>query len=203
VGIAIGLVADHMAKKRKATLACISLVLLPICLEGVFPATTWSRSQSVAGVTVLRGSAHDVEAALAQSPNVHQALPTLLAMGFPRPLKAYGEGLSVGAKRTIHFSGAEGGPEGDLVLRVSDRHPGYVRFEALSDDSKVAQWLKWRSSEISWQPVDEEHTRLSWSIQFERELDPAWYFVFWERAAVYQVAEFLIRSNATPARQQP
>ena len=206
VGIIIGLAADR-ATKRPTSLFCTSLVLLPMCLEGVFPATTWNRSQSVTVTTVVRGSSAAVEHALAQSPNVRQTLPAYLAIGFPRPLQAFGEGLFIGATRTIHFSGAEAAPEGDLVMRVTDHRTeyggGYVRYQAVSDASKLTQWLHWDSSEVSWQPIDQDHTRVTWCIHFERELDPAWYFIPWERAAVHEAARFLIQANATPEGQQP
>jgi hypothetical protein len=97
-------------------------------------------------------------------------------MGFPRLTQAMGAGLEVGAMRTIHFAGGEGHP-GDLVLRVQESRPGYVRFEALSDKSKVAHWLDWQSSETEWTPVDSQYTRVTWTLHFERRLDPAWYFV--------------------------
>ncbi len=202
VGIIIGVAADR-ARERTSSLLCTSLVLLPMCLEGVFPATTWNRAQSVTVERVVQGSTDAVEGALAHSPNIHQTLPAYLAIGFPRPLQAYGEGLAVGASRTIHFSGAEGDPEGDLIMRVSDRRAGYVRYQTVSDASKLTQWLRWNSSEVSWQPIDRDHTRVTWTIQFERQLDPAWYFVLWERAAVYEAAAYLIQSNATPGQQQP
>jgi hypothetical protein len=199
VGIIIGLVADHRkVEKGGLNLTCITLVFLPMCLEGVFPATTWNRSQSVEVVQVVRGSAEAVEQALARSPDIHQTLPAFLTIGFPRPLTAHGEGLTVGATRTIHFSGAEGDPEGDLVLRVSEHRRGYARFATVSDSSKLTQWLKWDGSEVAWQPVDADHTRVTWKIHFERGLDPAWYFTLWQRAAVSQAAEFLIQANATP-----
>ena len=119
-------------------------------------------------------------------------------MGFPRPAEATGSGLEVGALRTIHFAGGEGRP-GDLVLRVEDSQPGYVRYVALSDHSKVAHWLAWRTSEISWTPVDAQHTRVTWTLRFERKLDPAWYFGPWERYAARLAAQSLIQANATPA----
>ena len=95
-----------------------------------------------------------VEAALGASPRVATRLPTYLRIGFPRPLEAHGAGLAVGDLRTIHFAGAEGDPPGDLVMRVAERAPGYVRFETVSDGSKLTQWVRWESSEVTWKAVD-------------------------------------------------
>jgi hypothetical protein len=199
VGCGIGAVIDSRRMNRGATVGCIALVLLPMCLEGVVPRLTWNRAQSVEVTRIVDAPADAVEAALAQSPDVHAELPVFLRIGFPRPLEAYGQGLDAGAMRTIHFAGAEGDPPGDLVMRVAERRPGYVRFETVSDGSKLTQWLRWDSSEVKWTAMDAAHTRVMWRVHFERQLDPAWYFGPWERFAVHEAAKFLIEANATPA----
>jgi hypothetical protein len=104
--------------------------------------------------------------------------------------------------RTIHFSGAEGDPEGDLVMRVTEREPGFARFETVSDSSKLTQWVRWEASDVQWRAVDTTHTQVMWRIEFARELDPAWYFTPWERLAVREAAGYLIGANAV-ARAVP
>jgi hypothetical protein len=203
VGIFVGVIVDAGRKNRPTTLSCIALVLLPMCLEGVAPELTWRRAQSIEVTEVVDAPVNAVEAALAESLKVHAALPIFLRIGFPRPLDAYGEGLNVGATRTIHFAGAEGDPPGDLVMQVTERRTGYVRFETVSDKSKLTQWLRWDSSDVTWAPVDARHTRVTWQVHFERQLDPAWYFGPWERFAVHEATRFLIDANATPAGALP
>jgi hypothetical protein len=198
IGLIAGGIADWDRAKRKTTLSCLALVLLPMCLEGVVPQLTVNRAQNVEVTKVVDASGDAVEAALSRSLKVDTVLPAFLRIGFPRPLAAYGEGLSVGSMRTIHFAGAEGDPPGDLVMRVSERRPGYVRFETVSDGSKLTQWLRWDSSEVEWRQIDAGHTEVRWRVNFERELDPAWYFTPWERGAVREAAEYLIEANAVP-----
>lgn len=202
IGVGIGLAMDSTRKLREGrkgtTLSCVAVVLLPMCLEGVFPATTFERGQVVAVTRVVDAPADAVEATLAQSQRVATRLPGFLAIGFPRPLEAHGSGLALGDVRVVHFSGAEGDPAGDLVSRVTVREPGYVRFDTVSDGSKLTQWVRWESSEVTWRAVDARHTQVTWRIRFARELSPAWYFTPWERAAVREAAGYLIESNATP-----
>ena len=198
VGIVIGLVVDWQKERRGATLSCVAIVLLPMCLEGVVPETTFSRGQTVSATRIITASPEEVEAALTHSPRISATLPKALRVGFPRPLAAWGDGLQVGAMRTIRFSGAEGDPEGDLVMALAEDEPGHVKFEAVRDDSKLAQWLRWRSSDVRWRATDSHHTEVTWTVGFDRQLDPAWYFVPWEQAAVKQAAGYLILANATP-----
>jgi hypothetical protein len=201
VGIVVGLAMDRQRKKRDATLSCVVLFLLPMCLEGVVPQLMFNRAQSVEVRSVVAAPANEIEHALTHGPNVSTPLPMALRIGFPKPLGAWGEGLEVGDTRTIHFSGAEGDPPGDLVMRVTERHPGYARFETVSDQSKLTQWVQWTSSEVEWTALDEGHTTVTWRIDFMRQLDPAWYFTPSERAAVTEAAAYLIDANATPVRR--
>jgi hypothetical protein len=203
VGIVVGLIADHRRNKRAATLSCVALLALPMCLEGIVPELTFHRAQTVQSTRVLEATPEQVEAALSHSPNLNTPLPLLLRIGFPRPLGAYGDGLEVGATRTIHFAGAEGDPPGDLISRVTERRPAFARVETVSDSTKLTQWLRWQSSEVEWHAVDARHTAVTWCVQFDRQLDPAWYFAPWERAAVHEAADYLIDSNATPQRTGP
>jgi hypothetical protein len=198
VGIVIGSVVDYWREDRNATLGCVALLLLPMCLEGVFPALTFRRAQTVEVSKSVNASSALVEQQLAQSLRTKTPLPLTLRVGFPQPIQASGEGLAIGSIRTIHFTGAEGDPPGDLVMRVTDSRDGYARFETVSDGSKLTQWIRWNSSEVAWRPLDQDHTQVTWRIHFDRQLDPAWYFTPWERAVVGQAAEYLIDANATP-----
>ncbi len=203
VGILIGAIVDWSQRKRSTTVTCLAVFMLPLCLEGVTPQLSFSRSQSVEAHATIAASASQVIAALAQSPDLHAALPKPLAIGFPRPLAASGAGLIPGDMRIIHFSGAEGDPPGDLVMRVAASRPNYIRFEAVSDSTKLTQWIRWTSSEVELQPLDATHTAVTWRIHFDRQLDPTWYFTPWERAAAKQAAAYLIVANATPHKARP
>lgn len=199
VGAIVGLLMGPGRKGFDSTTrSFVLLLLLPMSFEGVTPALSFNRDETVQASRVVKATPEEVERALSGVPRTDVRLLFYLRMGFPRPAQATGSGLEVGALRTIHFAGGEG-PPGDLVLRVEDSQPGYVRYVALSDHSKVAHWLAWRTSEISWNPVDAQHTRVTWTLRFERKLDPAWYFGPWERYAARLAAQTLIQANATPA----
>ena len=205
VGLLIGGIIDLSRKdKRTATLSCV-IVLLPFTLEGTTPQLSFNRAQFATATRIVNAPVAQIAVALAQSPAIAAPLPRFLRMGFPRPLSATGSGLSVGNLRVIHFTGAEGDPPGDLTMHVteSDLHSdsGHIRFETISDSSKLTQWLRWRSSDVSWRAIDSTHTAVTWRIGFDRQLDPYWYFAPWEQLAVHQAAAYLITANATPHSQ--
>ena len=198
VGGVVGFFADRARRQREARVLCLALVLVPMSLEGVVPALTVDREQMVEVTCTVPSSGAAVEAALRAQPHLERSLPWLLRIGFPRPLAAGGDGLELGAVRTIRFSGAEGAPAGDLVTRVVESRPGYVLSETMADTSKLAHWMEWESSEVRWQPLSAADTRVTWRIRYRRGLDPAWYFAPWERAAVRAAARYMIEAQATP-----
>lgn len=198
LGLLVGILTDRDNRKRRATLSCLALIFLPMSLEGTSPQLSFNREETVEASRVIDGSPCEVAEALSGGPRIGTQLPFYLRLGFPRPTEARGHGVEVGATRTIHFAGGEGHP-GDLILQVEESRAGYVRFGVVADHSKVAHWLDWKGSEVSWAQIDARRTRVSWTIHFERRLDPAWYFGPWERYASRLAADYLIRANATPA----
>jgi len=200
VGLIIGSIVDWARGKKGATLTCISIAMLPFCLEGIVPQLTHNRAQTATVTSIVDAPSGAVEAALTQSPHIDTPLPYFLRIGFPRPLAAHGDGLVVGSERTIHFAGAEGDPPGDLTMRVTEARPGYVCFTTTGDTSKLTQWMIWRGSEVAYKATDATHTRVTWTIHFERRLDPWWYFAPWEQYAVRDAAKYLLSANATPRR---
>lgn len=128
VGIIIGAVVDRTRHDRSVTLSCVAFVLLPLSFEGVIPALSFNRSQSVEVSRIVDASADAVEHQLALSPDIKTGLPRTLRVGFLRPLKASGEGLEIGAMRMIHFAGAEGDPPRRLDNACRRKPPRLCAF---------------------------------------------------------------------------
>src|SRR6267142_2019746 len=198
VAAAVGLLVDWCNRKnRSAILPCLVLLGLgPMTLEGTHPRLSLNREETVTVTRSIAASPEEVAAALAQSPRLDQPIPFFGRLGFPRPTESHGEGLQPGALRTTHFAGGEGHP-GDLVMEVAESRPGHALFRVVSDHSKIAHWMDWKSSEVDWRSADPWHTQVTWTIRFHRSLDPAWYFRPWERFAVSLSADYLIQTNAT------
>ncbi len=205
---AIGVFAGSLveaARRRSAKGGSIAscllvLVLVPLSFEGVTPGLSFPREERITVEREVAAPPVEVARTLALSPHFDGRLPMFLRLGFPRPVAVSGEGLHPGSRRTIHFAGGEGKP-GDLVLEVAEAGPGRVRFHPLADSSKLAHWLAWEDATVEWSPDGPGRTRVRWTQNFRRDLDPAWYFGPWERYAVGLAADYLIESAATPAER--
>ena len=200
------LVGGLIEYRRRATghhniLSCLALLsLMPMSLEGVVPITTIARNNVVSETRIVHAPADEVATALLDRPRFNRPLPSLLSKGFPRPIATVVDGHVI----RVDMRGGEmrlNGMEprtGTLVLERVDARPGLVRWHATSDDSHMRHFLTWQSAEVEWQAIDAHTTRVTWSIRYRRDLDPAWYFGPMERFAVRLAAGYLIESVATP-----
>ena len=191
VAIIGGILLDYMRSRSPAARVMAVAPLMLLAVEGVVPQTSAERAEVVSTSRVVAASPDEVAAALAARPRFDEGLPFYLRMGFPRPVRVIGAGLSVGDRRSIHFAGGEGAP-GDLLLEVGHAAPGAVTFNALSDSSHIAHWLTWKRAEVRWAEVAPGQTRVEWALHYDRELDPWIWFRPTERYAVWLTAEYLL-----------
>lgn len=210
VAVAVGKVVDYSkdddSGNPRTVVSCIAVLGLfgPMSLEGVTTVTTIGRQASVTRSATVHAAAADVERALFQTPRFERQLPMYLRAGFPRPIQTRIEEDGRGLVWIVAFRGGEmklSGQEpapGDLVLRLEERRPGYMRWRAQTDSSHMTHFLRWREAVVTWEPVGTRMTHVSWTLNYSRDLDPAWYFGPWEQYATGLAAEYLIGAVATP-----
>lgn len=203
VGSVIGAILDIVTKnsKNRSKGPLPALILLPfliMSLEGISSSLSFSRDEIIVVEKVVPIDQLTVAKSLSMTPKFDRELPFYLKLQFPRPVRTSGSGLAFGDQRIIHFAGGEGKP-GDLTLSVKESQiynsvdtVSFVKFGVVSDKSAIAHWLAWQESTIEWQAIDSTHTKVRWTIKYQRLLDPAWYFGPWERYAVGLSAEYLI-----------
>lgn len=176
------------------------LVIALISTEGVTESWSLNREQTVTATRIVHASADDVARAVLEPPRFDRVMPLTLRAGFPRPTA-----VRIDDKRwTVRMRGGEmrlDGMEpraGDLVLELSESANGLVRWTAVSDDSHMTHFLRWRGATVEWHALDGVTTQVTWTLHYERGLDPSWYFGPWERFVAGMAAGYLIDAVATP-----
>jgi hypothetical protein len=206
VAVLVGLGIDWARRRSEegsfTTFTCIAaLVFVPLSLEGVTNATSLNRDEWVTETRLVNAAPNDVARALVEQPRFDRALPPYLRAGFPRPVSTR---IEDGRRWIVRLRGGEtrlNGTEpttGDLVLQLVESRPGFVHWRALSDDSHMTHFLRWRETTVRWHEIDDHRTEVTWSLRYRRGLDPAWYFGPWERYAARLAARYLIDAVATP-----
>lgn len=202
VGLIIGKVIDSIRRGsgERANNRLQGLILLPfllMSLEGTHGSLSFPREEVVVVERVVPAKPKDVELALGRVPRFGHQLPFFLRLGFPTPIAVSGSGLELGDRREVRFSGGTGSG-GDLTFEITERTENSVRFRAVSDTSKIAPWLEWQEAEVLWIGDTNGHTLVTWTLRYQRRLDPAWYFGPLEHYAAGLTAGYLIDTVATP-----
>src|SRR3954467_13392749 len=107
VGIVIGIIIDRSRRSDHpggGMATCLVLFGL-MSLEGVTDKMSFNREEVVGVSARVSRSAVQVERSLSTTPHFNGPLPFYLRLRFPRPTDASGEGIEVGARRSIHFEG--------------------------------------------------------------------------------------------------
>ena len=205
VGIATATTRMRHGTGAQRTLSGFMLLaFVPMSLEGITPAASLDRDESISVTKTIDASFAEVTSALLETPRFDRELPLYLRMGFPRPLTTDIDRRGPHPRWVIQLRGGEtrfNGTEpttGGLMLELDEARPGFVHWRVLADGSHMTHFLRWRDSSVRWEWVGPASTQVTWTLRYRRGLDPAWYFGPWERYAVHLAARYLIDTVATP-----
>ncbi|MGV9597877.1 hypothetical protein ACWDR1_14550 [Streptosporangium sandarakinum] len=190
IGLVFGLIADGL-RRRGTNAVAVPLVLLTLAGGGAELAAPPRDGEVTVSVPA---SGRDVERALAAAPRFGAFDSPLLRLGFPRPVRAAGEGLRSGDRREVVFTprrslGIGAAPEPrSMTLGVKKRAPGRVTFSVVRDTT-LARWLDLREAEFAW-----GGGRITVTLRYRRTFDPSWYFGPLQRYALGEAAAYLART---------
>ncbi len=213
IAVLIGLAYERASRGpddtvRRTFSGLAVLAVIPMSLEGVTPTLSFDRDEWVTETKIVRATPDAVQRAILDPPRFDRTLPPYLRV-FPRPIATRIERDTDGTRWIVRLRGGEmriDGIEprtGDLVLRLEESRPGFVRWRVIADGSHTTHFLDWREAIVQWEPAGPSNagvteTRVTWTLRYRRGLDPAWYFGPWERYAAGLAAGYLIDAVATP-----
>lgn len=148
-----------------------------------------------------------------QTAALYVGVPTLLAVGLallPRSKSATGMILK-GSTLAVLIACAVL-PEGLLCLlfgltgeRSVDHHShmhltvvesteGRLVFSIDHDTTMLARWVDLERAVVTWEPIDDHHTRVTWRLEYRRLLYPTLYFAPLQRFGMSEAADYLLDS---------
>ena len=197
---------DHYRKKQeseqdadasKLNMLVLPALLLIMSMEGVTDYTTFNRSNIIERTETVNGTISEIKSRLSEK-RVLPAPDSLFAKLFPRTDVVNAQGLSMGDKHWIDVSYFKwiywNEKKGSTYFKVIENKPSYVRFIPGSDTSYFNSYLDWGDTEVFFEQISGNRTRVTWKINFIRKLDPAWYVQPLQRFAVGVLAETMIAS---------
>jgi hypothetical protein len=178
----------------------ITIVLLVVgvaSLEGVPQSYSFSSLDHASSKYLVDAPPAAVWRAVGKATSPQFALPAFLR-SIPQPVAVLvDEGADLGSRRIVHFAGREG--EGDLTLQVVKRSEEEAVFQAVSDTSPIAHWVRQKELTFRIETVG-PGSRLTVSLDYDRRLSPAWFFGPYIRLAAFMAVDVLARDTAERAR---
>lgn len=183
----------------------LSMHILPALVlfssfEGVNTDFSFDRAESVSVTRVVPISVAEIKQNLQQPMDLQTSRPWFLSL-FPMPYKINAGSLKSGDVHEIHFRYyrwfVTNAHEGKMRLEISQVSADHIKTTFLEDTSYFSNYLHLKGTEISLKALDSNSTQVTLQIDYERTLDPYWYFSPVSRYGVTKTADFLITEVLT------
>ena len=187
----------NSSKRRagKTFASVLPMLVLASALEGTSPDLSFDRESQVIVSKVTNLSPAEIMTNLAQPFGLQKDRDWLISI-FPMPYHIEAGSLEPGDVHRVytryHRWFATNTHEGELHLKIVDVEPDRVKTRFIHDSTFFASYLTAKGTEITLREIAPNQTEISLSIDYERKLDPAWYFHPLQQYGVGQMAEFLI-----------
>jgi hypothetical protein len=187
----------EIAKRRhsKTFVSVLPLLILATSLEGTSEKLSVDRTSQVTVSKVANLSPAEIMSNLAQPINLQKNRGWLISI-FPMPYRIEAGSLKPGDVHRVHTRYhrwfVTNTHEGELHLQIVDVGPNRVSTRFIHDSTFFASYLSAKGTAIALNEIAPNKTEIVLRIDYERKLDPAWYFHPLQQYGVGQMAEFLI-----------
>ncbi|MFK8029395.1 MAG: hypothetical protein AB8G18_04085 [Gammaproteobacteria bacterium] len=184
------------AKRRGNTLAfALPVLILATSFEGTTDSLSFERDSRVTVIRNVSLSAPEILSNIALPFDLQKERGWLISI-FPMPYHIEAGSLQSGDVHRVHTRYhrwfATNTHEGMIELQIVDVEPNRVSTRFISDTSYFASYLTAKKTEIVLREISPTETEITLHIDYERKLDPAWYFHPLQQFGVTQMADFLI-----------
>ena len=175
----------------------VPLLIAVISLEGVNASLSMEREHSITRTQLVYLTPAQIHENLKQPIHLDAERSAFLSL-FPLPTHVEAGSLNTGDIHKAHFTYKRWGLDGVNVktgetwLKMATVEPLHIRTKVVKDTSYFAHYLTIHGTDIRLKPIDETTTEISLTINYRRELDPAWYFGPMQKAAIKESGDYLI-----------
>ena len=203
IGFIIGIFIDRARAKdaiNRNQMRCSLLTIFALMsLEGVNDTLSFNRKESIVIKRTTQLTAKEFEEKLAIGPRFDEVdVPHILSLLFPTPLPCQeNRSLALGSQWTIPFDHGGDIPR-NLTVRVTEKNDYSVVFTPVQDETEYGNWLTWKAITWKWTETESGQTEFSATFDFERRLDPAFYFGPLQRWGVSEAGELFVDAIVGP-----
>lgn len=201
----VGWMADRVRNsdtyRNKVQFSAVVTLLFFASLEGTpYEIYSFSNNYRVSYTEIVDKNAESIKKNISNPAFSSTARPLFLRL-FPFPVNVSGQGLYVGAEHKVDFVYKKwivtNEHKGSTLFRVAEITDNSVSFDIPHDSSYLSNYMTWKSSTVSLLSLSENKTQIEWTLEFTRDLDPAWYFGPLQTYAAWLTAKVLVKNAAS------
>ncbi len=201
----VGWMADRVKKsytnRNKVQFSAVVTLLFLASLEGTpYEIYSFSNNYQVSYTEIVDKNAESIKNNIS-NPAFSSAERPLFLRLFPFPVNVSGQGLHIGAEHKVDFVYKKwivtNEHKGSTTFRVAEVSDNSVSFDIPHDSSYLSHYMTWKSSTVTLLSLSENKTQIEWTLEFTRDLDPAWYFGPLQTYAAWSAAKVLVKNAAS------
>lgn len=179
----------------------IPVLVIVTAFEGVFPETSFNRHYSVSRDVVVKASVEDIKLKLGRPIEMESSDHWFLSL-FPMPYHVEAGSLIAGdihkADLQYHRWFLTNTHEGRIELQITKVEEHLIETRFLSDSSYLSNYMTFNGTRIELTPLDGDETQIRLTVNYQRLLDPIWYFGPLQEYAVGLGAELVLEQVISP-----
>lgn len=205
IALIVAAMADKLRKtytnRNKVQFSAVITLLFLASLEGTpYEIYSFSNEYQVSYTEIVDKNPESIRENISNPAFSSASRPLFLRL-FPFPVNVSGQGLQTGAEHKVDFIYKKwivtNEHKGSTVFRIVETTDNLVRFDIPHDNSYLSHYMTWNSSAVSLEPLGDNKTRIKWTLDFTRDLDPAWYFGPLQTYAAWLTAKVLVKNAAS------
>ena len=175
----------------------VTAIIAFVCLEGFVEPLTMQRTTEATYSMVVEGDIETLKNRMAQ-PIAFEGERHWFLSVFPLPVSVEAGSLKAGDVHRLRFVYNRwfftNTHEGEMKLRIASVGDDFVRTEILKNTSYLASYMTLKGTEVQFEAIDDGRTNVSLTIEYDRLLDPYWYFGPLQHFAAELSAKYLIET---------
>ena len=186
---------DEKTVSNVFRVSIVPVIVAIISVEGLTDTTSFPREEIITRTQVLNLTPEQIHANLAQPVHMEEGRSKFLSL-FPLPEKVEADKFTQGETHKAFFTYRRWGftniHKGETWVHLKTIEPLRIETEITKDTSYFSHYLTVHGTQIDIVPQADGTTRVSLTIRYRRELDPAWYFGPMQRRAMRESADYLL-----------
>jgi len=192
--------AQNLSDDPKAVSDVFKVSFVPVIvaflsLEGISETLSFEREETVTRSMIVDGNIATLKSNMAMPIHLEEERSWFLRL-FPLPYDIAAGNLTEGETHTAKFAYHRwlftNTHYGETHLKLAEVGEQHVRTQITKDTSYFSKYMTIKGTLVEFEPITEKTTRVTLTIDYTRDLDPAWYFGPLQRRAIGESAEYLI-----------